>query len=187
MLLSYFPFKLQVLNYQDTIIKLENEVGEKSKEISAMEEAVFLMDENSKHERSFLTQLLKAERKLIPASLTIDRKLLVCSQNLSKTVRAKLEILSKNLTLKDAITFLMDLQCDVDKFVEKEDAGVSEIEFKQAKGDLDDIRQTMNTGKDLEEVFTVVNPLPEQGNSFVITTMNSRYYSYFYYFFSILK
>lgn len=156
-------FNQQVLSYQDTIVKLESEVNKKSKEILAMEEAVFLMDENSKHERIFLKQIFKTERKLISGPLNTDRKLLLFSQNLSKTVRDKFKILSEqNLTLKDAIEFLTDLQCDVDKFVGEETA-VSEIEFKQAKGDLDDIQQTIKAGKELEEVFTAINPLPEQG------------------------
>jgi len=127
-----------------------------------MEEAVFLMDENSKNERTFLTQILKAERKLMSAPLNSEGKLLLCSQNLSKIVRDKFAILSEqNLALSDAIKLLTDLQCDVDKFV-GEDTGVSDL--KQIKANLEEIQQSMRAGKEFEEAFTVVSPLSEKGN-----------------------
>ena len=97
---------------EECILKLQSEADIKTQEVSSLEEAVVLIDENSKREKHFIKQIFSSQQAMLSKK-----------ENLVKFIQQRLEILSEqNLSLEDAIEFLTTLQNDVSVF---EDMNVS--------------------------------------------------------------
>ncbi|XP_066911312.1 kinesin heavy chain-like isoform X2 [Clytia hemisphaerica] len=100
---------------EECILKLQHEADSKAQEVSSLEEAVVLIDDNSKREKHFIKQIFSSQQEMLSKN-----------ENLVKFIQQRLDILSEqNLSLEDAIEFLTILQNDVSTL---EDVGLASIE-----------------------------------------------------------
>ena len=125
--LSYFLFKIKLM--EECILNLQNEADIKSNEVKALEKALLLIDDNSKREKYFVTQMLTS-RVLLTNQVSRKRTNLVLN-------RLK-ELTDQRFDLEESIKFLTSLHDEVEKLDEVENELDEKIELDDEKIELDD-------------------------------------------------
>ena len=125
--LSYFLFKIKLM--EECILNLQNEADIKSNEVKALEKALLLIDDNSKREKYFVTQMLTS-RVLLTNQVSRKRTNLVLN-------RLK-ELTDQRFDLEESIKFLTSLHDEVEKLDEVENELDEKIELDDEDIELDD-------------------------------------------------
>ena len=125
--LSYFLLKIKLM--EECILNLQNEADIKSNEVKALEKALLLIDDNSKREKYFVTQMLTS-RVLLTNQVSRKRTNLVLN-------RLK-ELTDQRFDLEESIKFLTSLHDEVEKLDEVENELDEKIELDDEKIELDD-------------------------------------------------
>ena len=119
--LSYLcNFLLKIKLMEECILNLQNEADIKSNEVKALEKALLLIDDNSKREKYFVTQMLTS-RVLLTNQVSRKRTNLVLN-------RLK-ELTDQRFDLEESIKFLTSLHDEVEKLDEVENELDEKIEL----------------------------------------------------------
>ena len=105
---------------EECILNLQNEADIKSNEVKALEKALLLIDDNSKREKYFVTQMLTS-RVLLTNQVSRKRTNLVLN-------RLK-ELTDQRFDLEESIKFLTSLHDEVEKLDEVENELDEKIEL----------------------------------------------------------
>ena len=122
-MVSQFQMKLM----EECILNLQNEADIKSNEVKGLEKAVLLMDDNSKREKFFLTQMLTSQVELTNQ---------MTRRTISLVLNRLKELTGRHLDLEGSIKFLTSLHSEIEKLDKVEIESDEKVEIDEVK--LDD-------------------------------------------------
>lgn len=105
---------------EECILNLQNEADTKSNEVKTLEKALLLIDDNSKREKYFVTQMLTS-RVLLTNQMSRKTTSLVFN-------RLK-ELTAHHFDLEDSIKFLTSLHDEIEKLDKVENELDGKVEF----------------------------------------------------------